>query len=374
MAALRPLRDAVSYAAEILATFPKGPIWPRSLTGAWGDLITAWGGEPARIDINARKLLDELDPRTTDAMLQDWELAYGLPDPCIAAAPSIGDRRKRLIELVTMKGSTTPKFLTALAYNLGYDIHVETYTLARFGFVRMGDRLTDTSFAWAMRIHAPPVTVKRMHMGASYMGDRLSSFGNSTLECVMKRHVRATTLPNLVFAYGEPQDTFGAAALWQQPGPADGADAALPARVAGATYFLVGTFAPEAFAGSDAAYGLIASDTRISVGASAGGDAPRVTVPIAPAGRCLVSIVQDDSGGNRTITVRLNGLQVGKATAAGTGAIAGDLVAFTAAGLDHLGLKLWPLDAAELDWLERVLARQFNIDLAGWPVDLSQGV
>jgi hypothetical protein len=50
------------------------------------------------------------------------------------------------------------------------------------------------------------------------------------------------------------------------------------------------------------------------------------------------------------------------------------MIAFTGPGLDLFGMKAWPVQDDELDWLERVVARQFNIKLAGWPVDLTQGV
>jgi uncharacterized protein YmfQ (DUF2313 family) len=374
---LRPLRDAASYAAEMLATFPKSTlanIWPRDLSGNWGRLLTALGGEPERIDIAARKLLDELDPRDTVDMLPDWNFTYGLPDPCLAAPASLAEQRKRLVDLATMKGSTSKTFLIQLVQNIGYDIFIETFAPSRMGMARCGEPMRRHGFAWAMKVHAPPVAVKRMHMGSSFMGDRLRAFGNDSLECVMRRHVRATTLPNLVFAYDDPQDTFGDAAVWDQPGPASGADTALPARPNGATYFLVGALAAEAFGGSDAAFAMIASSTRISVGA-VGGDAPRVTVPIAaPAGQCLVTVVQEDSGGLRHVRVRINGAAVGNMTGAGAGTLAGDMIAFTAGGLDLFGMKLGPLAADELDWLERVLARQFDIPLATWPVDLRQGV
>src|SRR5581483_5076991 len=226
----------------------------------------------------------------------------------------------------------------------------------------------------AIFFHAAEVNVRRMHCGSSFAGERLSTFGNDSLECVMRRHAPAPSSPRLIFGYADPQDTFGAAAIWTQPGPASGVNSPLPARAAGATYFLVGRLAAEAFGGSDAAYALIASNTRVSVGASAGGDSPRVTVPIAPGGdRCLVSIVQRDEGGIRRIDVRIDGAPVGHSTVAGGGALAGDMIAFTNGGLDHVGMKQWPMSADEVDWLERVLARQFGIPLATWPMDLAQG-
>lgn len=367
-------RDAESYAREMLAVMPTGPIWPRDLTGRWGGILLGSADELVRVRTATDVLLRELDPRTTFDMLGDWEQAYGLPDPCVAPPTTVEERRRRLLQLVTMKGSTRPRFLTALAYDLGFDVLLEEFEPATMGVSRTGDTIDGADWRWAILCHAPPTTLYPAYMGESHMGEYLLDFGEASLECVLRRHIPATSQAYLTMGYGDPQDTFGAAALWQQPGPAPGAAAAMATRAAGATYFLVGTFAAEAFGGSDAGYGLIASATRVSVGAAAGGGAPRATLPIAPgAGRALISIVQRDEGGQRSIDVRINGAPIGTTTVAGTGAIAGDAIAFTTAGLDHLGMKQWPLEADEVDWLERVLARQFAIPLADWPMNLGEG-
>ncbi|MBX9944960.1 MAG: DUF2313 domain-containing protein, partial [Reyranella sp.] len=322
---MNPLRDAVSYARQMLAVFPTGPIWPTDLAGVWGGVLLGSADELVRVDQGADRLLRELDPRTTFDMLGDWEQAYGLPDPCTAPPATIDGRRRRLVQLVTMKGSLSKRFLTELAYDLGYDVLLEEFAPATMGVSRCGETMDGADWRWALFVHAPPTALQQAYAGDSYFGERILDFGISSLECVLRRHVPATSLPGLIFGYADPHATFGAAAEWLQPGPASGVAEPMPARPAGATYFLVGSFAAEAFGGSDAAFALIASATRVSVGAATGGGVPRVTVPIAPgAGRCLISIVQTDEGGQRSISVRINGAPAGTATAAGTGALAGD--------------------------------------------------
>lgn len=365
---VNPPRDAESYALEQLAALPRGSIWPRDLSGRWGGFLLGSSEELARVRGASEILLRELDPTTTADMLTDWEQAYGLPDPCVALPATTEERRRRLVQLVRMKASTRPKFLTRIAHDLGFDVLLEEFAPATMGISRMGATMDGEDWRWVIFCHSPPTAVFPAYMGVSHCGEYLLDFGNDPLECVLRRHIPATSRPYFIMGFDDPQDTFGAAAVWQQPGPASGASTAMPTRAAGATYFLVGTFAAEAFVGSDAAYGLIASSTRVSVGASAGGDSPRATVPIAPgAGRALISIVQRDEGGQRSIDVRVNGAAVGQANVAGVGAIAGNAIAWTAAGLEHLGMKQWPLEADEVDWLERVLARQFAIPLADWP-------
>lgn len=366
------LRDADSYAREMFARLPKGAIWPSRFTGIWSKFLLAIGDELARIRQAVLHLMDELDPRTTSDMLTDWEQAYGLPDPCIAAPTTEAERIRRLLTLVTMKGNLRKRFLEGIAYDIGMDVLLEEFTPATMGVSGCGDRMDGAAWRWAIFCHAPTTSVTKAYCGSSGIGDRLTDFGNPALECVLRKHIPVTSQNKIIFGYNDPQNTFGTAALWAQPGPASAADTALPDRVAGATYFMVGTFAAEAFGGSDAAFGLIASATRVAIGTIAGGSAPRVSLPIVPVGQSILTIVQDDSGATRKITVRLNGALVGTVSAAGGGTIAGDAIAFTAAGLDHFGLKLWPLGDDEVDWLERVLARQFAIKLAGWPVNLGE--
>ena len=367
-----PLRDADSYAREMFARLPKGAIWPVRFTGIWSQFLLAIGCEFGRIRQAILHLMNELDPRTTSDMLDDWEQAYGLPDECIAAPTTDPERIRRLLTLVTMKGNLRKRFIEGIVYDIGVDVLLEEFAPATMGVLRCGGFMAGHGWRWALFCHAPTTTVTRAYMGAAACGDRITDFGNPALECVVRKHIPVTSKNKIVFGYNDPQNTFGTAALWEQPGPASGADTALPARPAGATYFMVGTFAAEAFGGSDAAFGLIASATRVSIGATAGGSAPRASLAIAPAGRSLLTIVQDDSTGDRTITVRLNGALVGTVSAAGAGTITGDAIAFTATGLDHFGLKLWPLGAEEVDWLERVLARRFEIPLASWPVNLGE--
>lgn len=367
-----PLRDAESYAREMFARLPRGALWPERFTGVWSKFLLAIGCEFGRLRQEVLHLIAELDPRTTSDMLTDWEQAYGLPDQCVAPPTTDAERTRRLLTLVTMKGNLRKHFIEGIAYDIGVDVLLEEFAPATMGVSRCGDRMDGHGWRWAIFCHAPSTIVTRAYCGSSGCGDRLSDFGNAGLECVMRKHIPVPSKNKIIFGYNDPQSTFGAAALWEQPGPASGVDTVLPARVAGATYFMVGTFAAEAFGGSDAAFGLIASATRVAIGTTAGGSAPRVSLPIVPAGRSILTVIQDDSSGARTITVRLNGALVGTVSAAGAGTIAGDAIAFTTTGLDHFGLKLWPLHHDEVDWLERVLARQFEIKLADWPVNLGE--
>lgn len=75
----------------------------------------------------AGQILQEADPRTTAAMLADWERVYGLPDPYITAngiIQSFQERRRALVSKVAMQGGQSPAFFISLANSLGYAITI----------------------------------------------------------------------------------------------------------------------------------------------------------------------------------------------------------------------------------------------------------
>lgn len=63
----------------------------------------------------------ELDARSTYALLEEWEAAFGLPDACADVNyQTVGDRRLALITRIAARGSQQPAYYEALAEALGY--------------------------------------------------------------------------------------------------------------------------------------------------------------------------------------------------------------------------------------------------------------
>lgn len=63
----------------------------------------------------------ELDPRSTYALLEEWEAAFGLPDACADLEyQTVSDRRLALITRIAARGSQQPAYYEALAAALGY--------------------------------------------------------------------------------------------------------------------------------------------------------------------------------------------------------------------------------------------------------------
>ncbi len=174
--------SAEIYAAQLAALLPVGPAWTRREGSLLARLLFALGGELARLHVRADTLLVEADPRSTAELLPDWELTAGLPDPCVAVAQSVQQRRIALVARLTATGGASRSYFIGVGAAYGYTITIEEPAL----------------HTW--RIRSADVLVTPFRAGLSTAGDPLTSFGNESLECLFNRIKPAHTA--LLFAYG----------------------------------------------------------------------------------------------------------------------------------------------------------------------------
>lgn len=186
---------AADYEALIAALMPRGPAW------ADGDaLFTAPADEWARAHNRAYGLLAESDPRTTAALLPDWERVAGLPDPCVTDAQSTEQRRAALVARLTQVGGQSRTYFIGLAEALGYPGAAVT----EFGPATCNGNCNDAVFseAWryAWRLDLTQETAIFTATCNSNCNDALRSWGNTALECVVSRLKPAHS--TVLFAYG----------------------------------------------------------------------------------------------------------------------------------------------------------------------------
>ena len=110
-------RSGDDYAHALLELLPRGQAWPRwsgsTLVQAQTGLAEYWGV----VDGRAADLLEtESDPRITWELLPDWERAWGLPDPCLPSATTIGERRRMLVMKMTLLGAQSRAFFQWLRH------------------------------------------------------------------------------------------------------------------------------------------------------------------------------------------------------------------------------------------------------------------
>jgi uncharacterized protein YmfQ (DUF2313 family) len=186
---------ADDYYALLLALRPTGPAWP-----ADDDHLRAMADGLARAHNRALGLLDEADPRTTLEMLGAWERNAGLPDECTGPVEGLEARRARLVQQITGRGGQSRAFYTSLAEGLGYPgTTIKEYRRMTCRS-RVRSALNPDPWVHAWRLNVPAEAGIRRMTSRSRCNERLRTWGNAVLECVIRRLAPAHT--NVLFSYG----------------------------------------------------------------------------------------------------------------------------------------------------------------------------
>lgn len=195
-----------AYKAQLASLLPRGRAWPREDDSILMRLVHAEAEELARIDGRVSDLLEEVDPRSTLELLEDWERVAGLPDTCIPAPDSIAERRAAVQSRITALGGQTLDYFVGLAATIGFAITIDEFRPFRIG-TRVGQLLYGEPWAHVWRVNVQPpaadagfgLTIRYFRVGQSAVGERLVGFGSLDLECIIRRAAPAHS--TVIFAY-----------------------------------------------------------------------------------------------------------------------------------------------------------------------------
>lgn len=196
------------YLNLVKRLFPRGYAWDRiqDPDSNLSKLSDGYALELCKIDERANRLIEEVDPRTTNELLVDWERLLGLPDECDGNTDrTLAERRTRILQLLTTRGGQNENFYKTLAANFGFDVDVISAE-DQPPFVagsRAGDRLTNGNWRYAFVINAPADFLIRFRAGQGAAGDSLVKVGNDTLQCLMEKYKPAHTIVLFSFGTGE---------------------------------------------------------------------------------------------------------------------------------------------------------------------------
>jgi uncharacterized protein YmfQ (DUF2313 family) len=174
----------------------------RGLTAIWGF-----------VDSRAADLLErESDPRQTVEMLDWWERAWGLPDPCLAIPQSVAERQIVLVNKMTMLGAQSRAFFMSFATAIGYTITIQEYAPFMVGVSRVGDTTYQNTltggdnlhmrwqlgapemrFYWTIAIGGVSLTWFRVTKGQAGVDPHLRIGVPEDLECIIHRYQPAHT-------------------------------------------------------------------------------------------------------------------------------------------------------------------------------------
>jgi uncharacterized protein YmfQ (DUF2313 family) len=402
------------YAEQALALLPTGPAWPKEPGSVLHKLVSGLSDRFLAVHRRACDLLREMAPISTVELLPDWERVLGLPDDCASVPVTLNERRGAVLQRWRAMGGQSRAYFVEVARALGFDILVEEFRPFQIGTGRAGDAIDGLLWRFAWRVLGPETTQRFFRASEGGAGEPLSVFGNEILECVIGRLKPAHTIVHFAYVplvdglspllwidlaqsavtvtngvvsridslYGAPSDLVpqsDALATIASEGPDDrnilalssetdlayAFDPPLPTLSAGfALAMLVKGGPADARAALGSAYdrlGLILSPREATVGEGAS----RVTLadPTAdPAAWRLVMLISSVEGSMRRLTLRRDGAVIAE-TLAPLGAL--DTMAILAERMAVLGLLTIPPDPERAGFIERRIARNWNIKLAG---------
>ena len=107
---------AIEIRDRLAGLLPPGPIWRFDPASRLALFLLGAGTELARVHNKIASLVDEMDPRTTDDLLTDWERVAGLPEHCDPSPPSdVATRRQLLVAKLKAVGGQTPAYYKTIA-------------------------------------------------------------------------------------------------------------------------------------------------------------------------------------------------------------------------------------------------------------------
>lgn len=200
------------YLTHLQALLPWGPAWSRA-PGAWlTRLLDGFAEELARVDGRASDLAIEANPRTTLELLEDWERATGLPDPCTGELePTLQGRRAAVVAKLAATGGQSIPYFLEVAAALGYpDAVIDEFPAFVVDGSSVEEALNDhPDWVHTWRITAGSTSIIEFSVEQSTVGEPLVAFGDALFQCRFNALKPAHTI--LLFAYleaFEPETLF----------------------------------------------------------------------------------------------------------------------------------------------------------------------
>ena len=189
---------------EILSLLPPGWLWRhmRDPSSLFAQSMRPLAAEASRFETLAEQMIEETDPRSASFLLPDYERVLG-PDPCLAPAANLDDRRRSVHARWTARGGASRAYFIAYAAALGVPIVIEEFPRVRHGRARFGAarrRPHPAQFHW--RVHLPPAALIPARAGTARSGDpRGRIMRQNAVECALRRLAPAHTV--VLFSYGD---------------------------------------------------------------------------------------------------------------------------------------------------------------------------
>lgn len=200
-------RTSKSYTEFLLSLLPPGNI-AKSFGSNIVLIFKLIANELSRIDAAACGLIEEADPRTTQALFEDWEEFAGLPDPCSPTDLTKEERRNRLIQKLTSQGGQSRAFYEQMALDLGYDVSIRQHKPFTCGIsqciapsddVFIAIMPPEHRFVWSVTVHGDRLTWFKCGVSEVGVDPMLKITAATDLECIFQKLKQSHTHLNFIY-------------------------------------------------------------------------------------------------------------------------------------------------------------------------------
>jgi uncharacterized protein YmfQ (DUF2313 family) len=185
--AVPPIYAVTDYQAAMQALLPRGRAWPRDPGSLLSMLFLGLAPTYYRQGVACAGLLADAFPLTPVDLLGEWEATLGLPDPCAGVQPTIQARQAQVAARFIAQGGQSVPYFIAFAANLGYAITITEFAPFCCGVNTCGQPLNGEAWAFAWEVNDPTFTISAFQCGRDACGEPLRWWGNTVLQCEMKR-------------------------------------------------------------------------------------------------------------------------------------------------------------------------------------------
>lgn len=188
------------FQSGVQGLLPTGRAWPRAPDALLTSFLAARADALFRVHQSQVLLLTESDPAQTTLILPDWELDYGLPDPCTPPGATLQQRRMALLAKIGGQGGQSIAYFVSVAAALGVAITITEFRPFRSSVNASQDRAdqADADFLW--QVAAPSINVIPFRSSVSASGENLRMIDDTSLACRLTALKPAHT--DLLFTYG----------------------------------------------------------------------------------------------------------------------------------------------------------------------------
>lgn len=178
------MTDTNRVASMLQALQPPG--LPTDPNSNWAKLLTALAAEIQRLYGRLDRLVQELPVAdTTLEMLDQWEAALGLPDPCAPAPTDPTLRRNRIRAKLSSVGGQSGAYYLSVLKQLGFAAGIAELVPFEMGQSGMGDGVGGGEWSNAWQVNVP---------------GNISTNNQALLQCVLNQIKPAHTA--LVWSFG----------------------------------------------------------------------------------------------------------------------------------------------------------------------------